>query len=137
MLHPNTVNALPHRRSKSLAESHPPVSFPATEDCRSRHPVVDEEEYNKDIRKGTYVMYVHRGLDGEVVRTREDDTIASHIHDVEELISMLNEEMDHSLFTTHNLMTRKAKLEEELQGARTKHQEEIDALQYKFVDLKL
>ncbi|KAI4977150.1 hypothetical protein ZWY2020_050960 [Hordeum vulgare] len=80
-------------------------------------------------------MYARRDLDVEVVRTREDDTITSHIQDLEELISRMKEEMDHSLIVTHNLMTRKTEMEEELKNAHAEHEEEIDALQDKFDDL--
>ncbi|KAI5013217.1 hypothetical protein ZWY2020_028171 [Hordeum vulgare] len=95
------------------------------------------EEYREDHRKSNYVMYARHDFDGEVVRTWEDDTITSHIQYLEVLISGLKEEMDHKLISTHNLMTRKAELEEELWYTRAEYEEEIDVLHDKFDDLKL
>jgi hypothetical protein len=66
-----------------------------------------------------------------------DETIASHIQDMEEHIRRMEVELDHNWIVTKNLMTRKAELEEERLDARIEHEGEIDALQEKIDDLKL
>jgi hypothetical protein len=95
------------------------------------------EEYAKELKKTSFVMYARRDANGEVVRTLEDETIASHIQDLEVHIRRMEVEMNHSLIVTKNLMTRKAELEEELQDTRFEHEEEIEVLQDKYDDLKL
>ncbi|KAI4973453.1 hypothetical protein ZWY2020_035714 [Hordeum vulgare] len=95
------------------------------------------QEYRVDLRRSKYIMYGRGDSNGEVVLLREEDTITSHIEDLEELIVMMKEEMDHSLITTHNLIPRKADLEEELQDPPIEHEEEINVLQEKFDDLRL
>ena len=71
------------------------------------------------------------------MRTLEDETIASHIQDMEEHIRMMELELSDNMVVIKNLMTRKADLEEELQDARIEHEGELDALQEKIDDLKL
>ena len=72
------------------------------------------EEYVEELKKTSFVMYARRDANGEVVRTLEDETIASHIQDMEEHIRRMEVELDHNLIFTKNLMTRKAELEEDL-----------------------
>ena len=71
------------------------------------------------------------------MRTLEDETIASHIQDMEDHIRMMELELSDNMIVIKNLMTRKADLEEELQDARIEHEGELDALQEKIDDLKL
>ena len=82
-------------------------------------------------------MYGRRDTNGDVVRTLEDETIASHIQDMEDHIRMMELELSDNMIVIKNLMTRKADLEEELQDARIEHEGELDALQEKIDDLKL
>ena len=71
------------------------------------------------------------------MRTLEDETIASHIQDMEDHIRMMELELFDNMIVIKNIMTRKADLEEELQDARIEHEGELDALQKKTDDLKL
>ena len=71
------------------------------------------------------------------MHTLEDETIASHIQDMEEHIHMIELELSDNMVVIKNLMIRKAELEEELPDARIKHEGELDALQEKIDDLKL
>ena len=82
-------------------------------------------------------MYGRHDANGDVVRTLEDETIASHIQDMEEHTRMMELERSDNMFVIKNLMTRKAELEEELQDTRIEHEGELDALHKKIDDLKL
>ena len=95
------------------------------------------EEYDEDLKRTSFVMYGRRDAKGDVVRTLEDETIASHIQDMEDHIRMMELELSDNMIVIKNLMTRKADLEEELQDARIEHEGELDALQEKIDDLKL
>ena len=95
------------------------------------------EVYDEDVKRTSFMMYGHRDADGDVVRTLEDETIASHIQDMEEHICMMELELSDNMVVIKNLMTCKAELEEELQDARIEHEGELDALQEKIDDLKL
>ena len=95
------------------------------------------EVYDKDLKRTSSVMYGRRDANGDVVHTLEDETIASHIQDMEEHIRMMELELSNNMVIIKNFMTRKAELEEELQDARIEHEGELDALQEKIDDLKL
>lgn len=94
------------------------------------------EEYHKDLKGTPYRMCGRRDHQGEIVRTRDDDTTASYIQDLEEHIRKLENQMHRGMKNTRKLMTRKTELEDELKEAHDGHEEEIRVLLEKYEDLK-
>ena len=94
------------------------------------------DEYHMDLKGTPFRMCGRRDDKGEIVRTMEDDSIASYIQDLKEHIRRMENEMYCSMRTTKKLMTLKTKLEEELKEAHNEHEEEISVLLEKYEDMK-
>lgn len=86
------------------------------------------EEYNQDLEGTIYRICGRRDRYGEVVRTREDESIASYIQDQEQHIRRMENQMYDSLKNTRKLITRNIELEDEIKATRDGYEEEISVL---------
>ena len=94
------------------------------------------EEYHQDLKGTPYRMCGRRDQKGNVVRTRDDDTTASYIQDLEEHIRRLENQMYHSMKNIKKLITRNIELEDELKATQDGYEEEISVLLEKYEDIK-
>ena len=81
-------------------------------------------------------MCGRRDQQGNMIRTRYDDTIASHIQEQDEQIRRLENRMHRDLRNTRKLMTRILELEDELKAAHEGHEEEMSLQLERYEDLK-
>ena len=95
------------------------------------------EEYKEDLKGTSFMACGRRDQHGEIVRTVEDDTIASYIQDLEEHIRSLEKVMHRGMKTSRKLAIRKEELEEELKETREGYEDEINTLLKKHEEVKL
>ena len=95
------------------------------------------EEYREDLKGTTFMACGHRDQNGEIVRTIEDDTIASYVQDLEEHIRNLEKVMHRGMRTSRKLTIRSTELEEELKETREEYEDEICMLLKKHEEVKL
>ena len=94
-------------------------------------------EYREDLQGTSFMACGRRDQDGEIVRTVEDDTVASYVQDLEEHIRSLEKIMCRGMRTSRKLINRNIELEDELKETREEYEDEIHTLLKKHEEVKL
>ena len=95
------------------------------------------EEYKDELFGLDLTMVSRRTADGEIVRTRNDDSIFSFVQDLEVHIRTLEIQTRRSTKTIKKLMFREVELEDDLREARYEHEDEVKDLLERIKNLKL
>ena len=94
------------------------------------------EEYHKDFEKTIYMICGRWDHQGEMVRTSEDDSIASYIHELKQHIRRLETQMQGSMRDTRKLVTKNIELEDEPKATCDGYKHEISVLLERYKKLK-
>ena len=95
------------------------------------------EEYKDELFGSDLTMVSRKTADGEIVRTRNDDSILSFVQDLEVHIRTLEIQTRRSTKTAKKLMTREVELEDDFREARYEHEDEVKDLLERIKNLKL
>ena len=84
-----------------------------------------QEEYKTELVGSDHTMISRRTVDGEIIRTIDDDSVRSYVQDLEAHIRALEIQMRRSLKTVQKLHLREIELEDAAHEAHYEHEDEV------------